>query len=72
MCFVDLENDCIPNPCEGDGSTCQQDQLNSFKCNCEPGLTGPTCEEEGTVSFNKMEVSANICNYKVYPQIIFL
>ena len=39
--FTDID-DCTSQPCLNHG-TCN-DQVNSFKCNCKQGFTGPRCE----------------------------
>lgn len=36
-------DDCHPNPCKGQGSTCI-DLVNDYKCVCELPFTGRKCE----------------------------
>ncbi|GAB1604635.1 protein jagged-1b-like [Argonauta hians] len=36
-------NDCLPNPCQNNG-TCK-DGVQSYRCVCEPGWDGPTCTQ---------------------------
>ena len=35
-------DDCKSQPCQNDGEC--KDQVNSFKCICKEGYTGPECE----------------------------
>ncbi len=39
--YADID-DCLPGPCLNNG-TCE-DGINSYRCHCSQGFTGPTCK----------------------------
>ena len=44
ICYIlsDID-DCVPNPCENDGSCV--DGVNDYTCICESGFQGKNCSE---------------------------
>jgi hypothetical protein len=42
ICFILDIDECVPEPCQNNG-TCT-DQINAYECQCIPGFNGTNCE----------------------------
>ena len=40
--FLDIGNDCYPNPCQNGGAC--TDGANTYTCECAEGFNGTNCE----------------------------
>ncbi|XP_037662480.1 growth arrest-specific protein 6 isoform X2 [Choloepus didactylus] len=45
-CAKNLPNQCIPNPCEKEGTQACQDLMGNFYCLCKPGWGGRLCDKD--------------------------
>lgn len=57
-CVQEISNQCLPLPCNADGSERCVDGHGSYTCVCKPGWTGQECEED----INECEDPNVICS----------